>query len=128
MAYKTGDYVIKNVRSAAILTTSYVAGTVLDSTHEYNQLILLVDFTIGSLTSLEVKVEFSPDGTAYYQETFQAVSAGTATESLGAHTMTATGKYRITIPIMDKYIKISAKGTGTVTSSSATIDALLGIN
>jgi hypothetical protein len=128
MAYKTGDYVQKSVRAAAILTNSYVAGTVIDSAHEYNQLIVLVDFTKGSLTSGEIKVEFSPDGTTYYQETFQAVSTGTATETLGVHTIAADGKYRISIPIMDRYIKISANGTGTVTSSSMAITALLGIN
>lgn len=128
MAYKTGDYVKKAVRAAAILTDSYVAGTVLDSTHEYNQLTLLVDFTKGSLTSLEVKVEFSPDNSAYYQETAQSVSSGTATETVLEHTFTATGKYRIPIQINDRYIKVSAKGTGTVTNSSAAIDAILGIN
>jgi hypothetical protein len=128
MAYKTGDYVKKSVRAAAILTNGYVAGTVLDQTHENNQLILLVDFAKGSLTDLQVKVEFSPDGTNYYQETFQAISGGTATETLGVHLMGASGLYRIPVQIMDRYIKISAIGTGTVTSSSATIDALLGIN
>ena len=119
MAYKTGDYVKKAVRSAAILTGTYVAGTTLEGTHEYNQCTLLVDFTKGSLTSLEVKVEFSPDDSAYYQETAQAVME---------HTFTATGKYRIPIQVNDRYIKISAKGTGTVTSSSATIDVILGVN
>lgn len=128
MAYKTGDYVKKAVRSAAILTDSYVAGTVLENTHEYNQCTVLVDFTKGSLTSLEVKVEFSPDGTTYYQETAQAVSAGTATETLMEHTFTASGKYRIPIQVNDRYIKVSTKGTGTVTSSSATVDVILGVN
>jgi|ERR1044072_1929701 hypothetical protein len=127
MSQITGDYVQKAVRSAAILTNSYVAGTVIDTAHVYNQLDVLVDFTKGSLTSAEIKVEFSPDGTTYYQETFQSVSTGTATESLGVHTFTASGKYRIAIPIMDRYIKISANGTGTVTSSSMTVDAILGI-
>jgi hypothetical protein len=124
----TQDYVKKAVRSAAILTNAYVAGTVIEQAHEYNQLIVLVDFTKGSLTSLEIKVEFSHDGTNYYQETFQAIANGTATESLGVHSMTASGLYRIPIQIMDRYIKISANGTGTVTSSSCTVDALLGNN
>jgi hypothetical protein len=127
MSYITGDYVKKAVRAAAILTNAYVAGTVLDETQGYNQLDILVDFTKGSLTSAEIKVEFSPDGSAYYQESFQAVSAGTATETLGVHTIAASGKYRISIPIMDRYIKISANGTGTVTSSSMTVDAILGV-
>ena len=34
----------------------------------------------------------------------------------------ATGKYRIPIKINDQYIRVSIKGTGTVTSSSAKIN------
>jgi hypothetical protein len=124
----TRDYVKKSVRAAAILTDAFVAGTTLEITEGYDQLVMLIDFTKGSLTSVEVKVEFSPDNTNFYQETFQAISSGTATESLGVHTFTATGKYRVMIPILDRYIKISADGTGTLTDSSLAIDAILGFN
>ena len=134
MAYKTGDYVQKSVRAAAVLTTSYVAGTVLDATHEYNQLIILMSFTKASTTSLEWKVEFSPDGTNYYQESAEAISAGTATNRELEHTIVSANQsaaaqlYRFAIPITDRYIKISSKCTGTTTSCSLTVDAILGIN
>jgi len=52
-----GEYIGKSVRSAAILTTSYVAGTVIKDVEKFNQLIIYIDFTKGSLTSLELKVE-----------------------------------------------------------------------
>lgn len=120
------DYILKTVRSAAILTDTYVAGTVIDDCAGYNQLTVLIDFTIGSLTSLQVKIELSPDGTTYYQETANAVSGGTSTGSLLEHSFTAAGKYRIVIPINDSKIKISAKGTGTMTNSSCAIKAVLG--
>lgn len=120
------DYVTHAVRSSAILTTSYVAGTVISEAERNNQLVLLVSFTKGSLTSAEIKVEFSPDGTTYYQETFQSISTGTATETVGEHQISATGNYRIMVPIKDRYIKVSAKGTGTVTSSAMAITAVLG--
>lgn len=124
------DYQVLNVRSATILTNSYVAGTVLGPTNgnpsAYNQLVIYWGFTKGSLTSGELKVEFSHDGTTYYQETFSSVSGGTSTDTVGIHTQTATGNYRISIPIKDNYIKISVQGTGTVTSSSATVIAVLG--
>lgn len=122
------DYISKTVRDAAILTNSYVAGTVLSETNVYNQLILLVDFTIGSLTSLQIKVETSNDGTTYYQETALSTSGGTTTATVNEYSFSATGKYRIPIEINDRYIKISAKGTGTVTSSSCAITASLGVN
>ena len=125
-----GDYIKFNIRSAAILTTGYVAGTVLSPTNgypaKYNQLIVLADFTIGSLTDAQLKIEFSHDGTTYYQESFSSISGGTDTVSAGVHKFTASGKYRIAIPIKDNYIKISVIGTGTVTSSSMTVDAVLG--
>ena len=120
------DYINRPVRSAAILTNSFVEGTLLENANNYDQLQVLVQFTLGSLTSAEVKVEFSPDNSAFHQETFDSVSAGTNTISLGEHKMTASGNYRIAIPLKDRFIKISVKGTGTLTSSSMTIDAVLG--
>ena len=129
------------VRTSAILTTSYVAGNVLGAetssvaspseiakVNEYNQLILYVTFTIGSLTSAEIKVEFSPDNSTFYQETAMLISGGTVTDSLAAHAITATGNYRIAIPMNDRYVRVSAKGTGTVTSSEMGITAILGVN
>lgn len=57
------DYSKSAVRSELLLTTSYVAGTILGDTpldiEDKNQLIVNVDFTIGSLTSGEVKIEFA---------------------------------------------------------------------
>lgn len=131
-----GDYNAYNIRASAILTTSYVAGTILApnsasgnvvaNPSQQNQLELLVKFTIGSLTDAQIKIEFSTDGVTYYQETFSAISAGVDTLTLGIHKMTTTGNYRISTPIKDNYIKISAIGTGTVTSSLLQIDAVLG--
>lgn len=122
-----------NVRTSAILTNSYVASDVLGvdldvpyRVQEYNQMVLLVDFTIGSLTSASIKVETSPDNSAWYQESFGSISAGTDTITLGVHTIAATGKYRIPIAIKDRYIRVSVIGTGTVTNSLMAIDIVTG--
>jgi len=121
---------MQSVRTAAILTNSYVAGTVLSYNNVNpalrNQLNILVDFTIGSLTSGSIKVEYSHDGSTYFQETFLSISGGTATASLGVYTFTGTGAYIISVPIKANYIKISAIGTGTVTNSSMTVNAVVG--
>lgn len=131
-----GDYNFVNVRAAAILTNSYVAGTVIgpsntnvDSFSQMNQLNIYVDFTLGSLTDGQIKVEFAHDGLTpdYYQESFSSVSGALDTVSAGTHKFTASGKYRISIPVKDNYVKISAIGTGTVTSSSMKITAAFGI-
>lgn len=131
------DYKTFAVRDAAILTNSYVAGTVIGFTEDFinkgvhlnNQLNIYIDFTIGSLTDLYIKIEFSSDNTTYYQESFSSIPAasGTDTVSLGLHKFTGTGKYRLALPIKDRYIKISAQGNGTVTSSSLSINAVIGI-
>lgn len=120
-----GDYIKKDVRAAAILTTSYVAGTVVEA-NQQNQLIVLLDFTKGSLTTAELKIEFSDNNSDYYQETAGSVTAGTENDTLVEHQFSATGKYRIPLDIKDRYIKISVKGTGTVTSSSARVSVILG--
>lgn len=216
MSDYANDYFKVPVRASAILTGSYVAGTIIDGGEgqnggvlNNNQLIILANFTKGSLTSLEIKVEFSDckmwdlayDGqtanftvgkivtgatskaTAYivsdtdggatgtlvvsgisgtfinnetitdsngtpgtavvnnasgvnsdsatsdfnwYQETFSSVSGGTSTDALGEHTIAASGKYRIAVPIKDRYLRVSSKGTGTVTGSLLDIDAIIG--
>jgi len=120
------NYKIEAVRSAAILTNSYVAGTVLENLQANNQLVLLVDFTIGSLTSLEIKVEFSPDNVTFYQEVGADFSSGTSTLSLNEYTITSTAALRLPIALKDRFVRISVKGTGTVTSSTVTVDAIVG--
>lgn len=126
------DYFITPIRAAAILTGSYVAGTVIGPTTpgapaNKNQMNLLVDFTLGSLTSASIKVEFSHDGTTYFQDTFMNISGATADLSPGVYRVAADGKYIINVPIKYNYVKVSAIGTGTATDSSMTIDAIIGV-
>jgi len=120
---------LKAIRDAAILTTGYVAGTVLHDVEPYNQLQLAVLYTKGSLTSLQIKIEFSIDGTNYVQETSMAVSTGTSTGTPTVHHFAPAGNqnYLLEIPIACSMIKVSAKGTGTVTSSSLTLNAVLAV-
>lgn len=115
-----------HVRSAAILTDAYVAGTILTDCDSYNALFIDAYFTKGSLTNTIIKVEFSEDGTNYTQESFSSITTTVDTRSLGTHLLDTTGSYSIYVPLCAKYVKISAIGTGTVTSSSLKIDARLG--
>jgi hypothetical protein len=195
----------KAVRSSAILTDAYVVGTILEECSKYDELVLLTDFTIGSLTNAEIKVEMSDmlyynlaydgqsanftvgktvtgsqsgakgviikdtdggaTGTLVIQRTNTidffddeaitddngtpgvAVVNGTLTVSdytfhqvtaeiqdptnsdmitiLDTFKLSTTGKYRIRVPQTDRYIRISSKGTGTVTNSLLGIQAIL---
>lgn len=119
------NFINKPIRTAAILTTSYVAATILDQAGGYNELALYIYYTKGSLTSLEILIESSVDGTNYVPETNMSISSGTVTLNEAAFTTTEDGNLKITIPMSANFIKVSAKGTGTATSSSLAIDAFL---
>lgn len=125
-----GEYTFVDVRDSAVLTTSYVNSTAVDyltvSPQDYNQLNLLVKATLGSLSSIQLKVEFSNDGSTWYQETFENISGGGATLTVGEYTISGDGNYIISIPIKFARIRVSAKGTGTVTNSLLEIKAALG--
>jgi len=124
------------IRSAAILTGSDVATDTIgtnDLLYTNNQIILICNFTIGSLTTVDLKIEFSNDKTTWYQETTDsvgAISSGviTITEGLTTRSLAKTGIYRIAIPINDKYVRVLCKGIGTATDSSLAIHAIIGTN
>lgn len=140
MQISNSKYYFINIRPAAILTTSYVPAVVLGGDNQQdsilqnlftnNQLILYVAFTIGSLTNATLKIEFSNDGTTWYQETEDnlAASTGVITEVPITRIFTATGNYRIPIKMNDAYVRVSAEGVGTVTASSLSINAIVGNN
>lgn len=126
------DYIFKVIRPASELTNSYVAADILGDTPDVtnvglqNQLILEVDFTLASLTSAELKIEGSHDGVNFFQETYGNISGSTMTVSLGEKQLASSGLFRIAVQIKDRYIRVSAKGTGTVAGSSMTITAVIG--
>lgn len=119
------NFFFKKIRDAAILTNTYVAATVIDNAFEYNQLVILVNFTIGDLDSLELKVEISADQDDWYQLTNQSVSMGTTTITPEEITIATGGKRAINVPFSAPFIRVSAKGTGTVTDSSLALQAIL---
>ena len=113
------------VRSAAILTTGYVAGADIGFDRQ-NYLGVLVKFTKGSLTSLQVKIESSiDDGVTFGQQITETASSGTVTVDGAEFTFDTTGNYWIVVnPLIADAIRISAKGTGTLTGSSLQISAV----
>ena len=119
------DYILKPIRASLVLTDAYVAGTVLDLSAKYDKIALLLDFTKGSLTTAEIKVEFSPDNINWYQETASAITSGVSADTLKSHQIDTTGKYRLVIDTLDRYMKVSVKGTGTMTNSLMKVEAVL---
>lgn len=103
-------------RAAAILTTGEVAASTFDLNLAYASRVTVdVRFTLGSLTNGIVRCYVSMDGT-----TWIPVSSGAAVLT---ETLTADGTRAYALPSLAgwKFFRASIQGTGTVTSSSATI-------
>ena len=103
-------------RAALILTNSEVASSRLDLNETVDSTVgIQIDFTIGSLTNGIFAYFASADGTTYYP-------VETHGGGVVSHTLTATGTKLVTVqaPGM-KWFRVGVTGTGTVTSSSATV-------
>jgi len=109
------------MRASAPLTTSYVAGAPID-VEDFGMLVLLVKYTMGtgeSANSVVLKVEFSADGTNFYQQTNNA-----ATAELREYTFTAQsgpGTYdsiAIVLPVAAvTRVRVSAKEKGVASNA-----------
>ena len=117
-----------NVKAlATAITGSYIAGNIF-STDEHNFLGILVEYTKGDETSIQLKIESSIDGgTTYGQQVAESASGGAITTTLAERTLVGTGNYWITIsPIKADTIKISSKATGGSPTGTSKITAITG--
>jgi hypothetical protein len=124
------------IASGVTITSSYTAHTVI-SVDEQNFLGLLVKYTKGDETSLQLKVEVSVDGgTTYYQQTVDTPTGGAISVAAAERTYTGTGNYATSIqPIKvpatptgsaKGLIKISSKATGGTPTGTLTLTATVG--
>nr|AKH46130.1 hypothetical protein [uncultured marine virus] len=121
---------VGEIRAAAILTGSYVVAqtfgrTLEEKTNniESSHILIDYDFTKGSLTTADIKVEYSADGSTWFQHTSVSTSAGVATVSSAAYRLGASGVGTLAVPLIKHpYLRVSAIGNGTATGSSLTID------
>lgn len=117
------------VRESSALTASYVAGEEIDA-KDCNTLVLYIDYVGNNLTSADIRISFSYDGTtpSYHQESMTAAALGITTEYQNVRRFTSDGSYRIIIPLLDRFVKIEAIGNGVGTGSSMTIDGYVGVS
>lgn len=105
------------VRAAAVLTAAEVTATSMTQPVTGAKAVIVdADFTLGQLTSASVSVaqpQTTTTGSAYFVDTTDVLS------------MTTDGKFRKKFPASlfqtGEPFAISAKGIGTVTSSSLTL-------
>lgn len=121
------NYLNKAVRADLIPTTSYVVGTQLDDCHNFNQLDILVKWTAGTASSMEIYAEYSVDGTTFFRDCNATVTSGSTALVASNYTFVDGGNYRIEIPISCRYVNIYVKGSGTLTTSKIQVDAVLHI-
>lgn len=103
-------------RAAAILTTAEVAASALDLNQSYASRVTVdLSFTLGSLTNVIARFYASVDGV-----TWKPLSTGSAAIT---ETITADATRCYVLPSMAgwKFFRASLQGTGTVTSSTATL-------
>lgn len=115
----------QTIRTTLILTNSYVDTNVLNA-NEFSKMAILFDLTKGSLTSIQYQIWISYNQIDWYVEATETVGAGTITDDAANGTTTPAGdvKYFKPLDCFAPYLKLSIKGTGTVTNSAAAIHIL----
>lgn len=104
------------IRSSGTLTSSYVAGTVIDVA-DFGMLVLLVRYTMGSGesdNSVVLKVEVSTDGTNFYRLTDSEADVGLREHTFDAVSSPGTyDAFAIVVPVAGvTRVRVSAKETG----------------
>jgi len=126
---------VKTVRASAVLTSAYVAASVI-TVDEHNFLGINLAYTKGDETSMSMKVEVSTDGgTTWYQQTTETVSGGEISVALGERKYTATGNYStvvspIKVPSSDTsdkgQLRVSFKATGGTPTGTVAAELITG--
>ena len=114
------------VRASAILTSAYVAGSVIN--HKgFNTLYLDCKYTKGNADGFDIKIEVSMDGTNYYV-TQQALPSGGVTswfDDITEVRHSASKDFRLEYQLIANYVKISVIGSGAnLTGSALAINAV----
>ncbi len=120
----------KTVGGAITLSPVTLTATAADNRTQIDvdamqQVVLYIKYTVGSGESanvLNMTIDFSPDGTNFYQEATEAVSTSTITEYQATRQFTGASastaySFRVAIPIADiKKLRIAFAETGVVTN------------
>lgn len=118
-------YKSTEIRASAILTTGYVA-TAARLIDRKNQLNLLVAYTKGSSTGVDIKIQFSDDKTTWYEENSTALASGVLTHTVYAHRFTVAGNYVISVPITHRWYRVSVQAISDATGTLLAIQEEVG--
>ena len=113
------------VRAAAVLTTGYVASSAFPMGGA-NQLQLLCDFTVGSSSGCQIKVEFSHNNSDWFQESIYELSGTDLVHTAVVRRINGTAALVISIPVWAEYYRASSLAVADGTSTSLAISGLRG--
>ena len=105
------------IRAAAILTTSYVAATVVDVSAS-NQITLKIRFTIGSADSCQIKMEISEDQSLWEEQAYYYMSGDNAVYTAYPIQLESSCNIFIPIPVATTYVRFSARAVTDATGTS----------
>lgn len=129
--------VLKTLRSSQVLANAYAASNILDIANA-NAVVVFTSFTKGSLTNAMIRFDTSEDASTWFPCELERNGAVTpsgdeaqANELATVHVLTPTGAsatYAHVLradrgAVLGPYFRARILGTGTVTSSLATIQA-----
>ena len=105
----------------AVTLTSAFSGNVstVVSTAGTDQVTFYGNFTPGTNgDNVDIQLEFSHDGSTWYVEQAASTSGGTTTVVDNIYTRDGAAaatsyKFRFTLPVSDKHMRVSARYTGT---------------
>jgi len=113
-----------NLFTSVTLTNAYVYSTEVDCS-SYGQGLFYVDYNKGDETSMEFKIQFSPDNSTWYDQVFETIAAPVVTTTK-EYSKSASSSERIVVPIADMYIRLGIKATGGTPTGDVTCDLTLG--
>ena len=112
------------IRAAAALTTSYVTSNSFNI-QGANQLQLLVSFTKGDSDGCRLKIEFSEDGSSWYQESIVEYSSGDANHSPLARKIEDSANLVLSVPTSASFLRVSGQAITSGTSTSLSVLATI---
>ena len=95
------------------------------STGDKNQVAFNTDFTQGSSTGTQIKVEFSADMVDWVQQSSQSVAGGIITYTPYVHQFVSEAPLEIEFPVSQPFMRVSALALTSATNAELGIVALL---
>lgn len=117
------NLISKSIRCSTVLTTSFVASEIMNI-QGANQVQLLVSFEKGNSSGCRLKIEYSENGSIWYQESAidEFPSINDVKHTLITRKIDDSGNYIISVPVSASYLMVSAQA---ITSGDNTLLSII---